>query len=336
MSQMQWKQYAEKHGLQFENGRVFGWRDGFFFTLSRRKGRKRLHVLMPQKELDQGESPTDEKQLQVSILRRKAVQALVETLQEFSLMRTEQFSDNGSISIEFEGDLDDVIRMERFLDDVFARFVRLGVRPEKICRHCQALLDNNGIPVQYAQDVYPLHEGCATAVASGAAENKQIGGNLLTGLLGAGIGATIGAILWAILYMQNFITSLAGIFTGFLVSWGYRLLRGPRGRIIIVVVIVFVIISVILGEVGAVSYLSAQHYNEMLKGLTANESMTITPSQYIRLVWQLFLSRPEYIRILLRDIGLGLLFSFLGCVGMLRKFALEASTAKPRRLTSTL
>lgn len=82
--------------------------------------------------------------------------------------------------------------------------------------------------------------------------NTETQGSVVRGVIGAVLGALIGAAIWCVVAIgTEKIWSLIGLAIGFIVGFGYDLLKGRKGTIRMVVVLVCVIVSVVGGTIAA-------------------------------------------------------------------------------------
>lgn len=94
-------------------------------------------------------------------------------------------------------------------------------------------------------------------------ETQEKQGSVVRGLIGAVLGALIGAAIWcAVAIGTEKIYSLIGFVVGLLVSYGYDLLKGRKGTIRMIIVLVCVILSVVVGTIGAYGWWLHDWYEE--------------------------------------------------------------------------
>ena len=164
-------------------------------------------------------------------------------------------------------------------------------------------------------------ESCASRLIeldkAGGAEPKGSKGSYLTGALGAASGAVIGGILWILVARLGFVSSLVGLIMAFLSKTGYEMLNGRRGRgkAAIIATMVF------LGVVGAVFTFYPIELREAL-------GPELPLSFWIGTVLIGFVSDSELFWIIMKDLGIGLLFALLGSYGIVSGILKEAAGAK--------
>lgn len=141
-------------------------------------------------------------------------------------------------------------------------------------------------------------------------------GSVITGFIGAALGALIGAAAWAaVAVMLEIITALIGLLIGFLAGKGYDLFKGRQGKAKVVCVVLAVIIGVVAG-VGA-TYVWQIHdaYNEAYGSLQGVNSVFVrSEDDFFRTI----LEDSEVQSEILKNLAMGLVFAFLGCIGLLR------------------
>ena len=171
-----------------------------------------------------------------------------------------------------------------------------------------------------------MHDSCAQkAVRDVEGENErrkqEDNGSYLTGAIGAGVGALLGAVVWALVLMAGYVASIIGLLIGWMSNKGYDLLRGKKGKGKIAILIVSVILGVVLGTLGADVISLAQYM-----GTPEMEGFTVTDIPVMLMV--LFLEDPEYRRITLGNIGMGLVFAALGVYWLVIRTSKEVADEK--------
>lgn len=149
-------------------------------------------------------------------------------------------------------------------------------------------------------------------------------GSYLTGLLGALLGAVIGAVLWCLVMQLGVIASLVGFAIGWLAEKGYRLLKGKDGTGKVVILIVAVIIGVLLGTFGAHAvdwYQAIAEYYPNAAATIDGREVAVTYSDIPRLILYYLGNDSEYLGDTVKDVLLGLLFAFMGVMGILKSAA---------------
>lgn len=144
--------------------------------------------------------------------------------------------------------------------------------------------------------------------------------NLLLGIAGALLGALLGALVWAIVGAFGYIASIVGLLIAFLAAKGYDLLRGPQGIIKLIVLIFCVILAVSIGNAGA--YLWAVHagYTEAVSEMgPVEQQLVMSEAEYLRSVLPELVNDPQIQQEFLKDMGVGLLFAVVGCIGLLKQ-----------------
>ncbi len=164
-------------------------------------------------------------------------------------------------------------------------------------------------------------EDCASKLGElerdGAAERKDNKGSYLTGVLGAASGAVMGAILWVLVARLGFVSSLVGLVMAFLAKTGYEMLNGRRGRGKAVIIAV----AVFLGVVGAVFTFYPIEIREAL-------GPELPFSFWLQTVMIGFVNDSEVFWLIMKDLGIGLLFALLGSYGIVSGILKEANAAK--------
>lgn len=168
-------------------------------------------------------------------------------------------------------------------------------------------------------------------------------GSLVRGIVGAALGAFTGALLWALVGMLGYIAAIVGFAIAWLVTFGYDHAGGTQGLPRVAVVFLAMVASVVLGNAFQVEWqlrdawrqhrakldetvemlfreapdlaaLEGEAREEALEGMRAGVE-GITYGEFRSEV----LHDPDVRRDLLKNLGMGLVFAFLGGFGFLRK-----------------
>lgn len=168
-------------------------------------------------------------------------------------------------------------------------------------------------------------------------------GSLVRGIVGAALGALAGALLWALVGLLGYISALVGFAIAWLVTFGYDHAGGVQGLPRVVVVFLAMVASVVLGNAFQVEWqlrdawrqhrakldetvemlfreapdlaaLEGEAREEALEGMRAGVE-GVTYGEFRSEV----LRDPDVRRDLLKNLGMGLIFAFLGGCGFLRK-----------------
>ena len=205
-----------------------------------------------------------------------------------------------------------------------------------------------------------------------AMESQPKPGSVLRGAVGALLGALIGAIPWAIVFMLGYVTSLFGLLIGFLSNWFYGKFGGKNNKLRVVVVILALIIGVGVGQVAGYTLMFVREYgtsggfeetNVTLEQYILNnwdlylisDEAVMLGNQYDRAVSNIpedergnLYTREEFIQVnsdplytsqhqalvneFLGNIGLGILFGVLGCLGVFAQLFKETQRRRVKAL----
>lgn len=200
-------------------------------------------------------------------------------------------------------------KLKAFIEFFMPLLPQYGATTANICTHCgmEMLQDNwkliNGVACN-------VHQSCAERINADA-ENEALAakeegkGSYFSGLIGALLGGIIGAIPWAIVLFLGYMASVVGILIGWLAERGYRLLKGKNGKGKIVILAVAAIVGVVLGTFAVDWFTLSQM-------ISSGELAGFAQGDVPYIIITLFAEDPEYVRITLSNIGLGILFAFLG------------------------
>lgn len=202
--------------------------------------------------------------------------------------------------------------------------------------------------------------------------SRQREGSLARGILGAILGALLGAIPWVIVHVLGYVAGFAGWIIGGFANFFYKRFGGKDSRARIAVVLAAVVLGVILGQVAGTSIIFAHNYAEEggmdVFGMTRAQYIATCWDQYLiedqtamlsnaydRKLSNLSedmreqcMSRSEFIEFewnegyavyrvgavqeLFCDIGVGLIFGFIGCIGLFTRFGHKTAAGNIRKL----
>ncbi len=234
-----------------------------------------------------------------------------------------------AIEIVFHDNPGTMKKLSAFVDFFMPLLHEYGASPANYCPHCGMELteDNwkliNGI-------AYNLHPGCAEKIIAEAeneavAEKEEKKGSYFSGLIGALLGGLVGAIPWAIVLWFGYMASIIGIVIGWLAERGYKLLKGKDGKGKVVILAVAAIVGVVVGTF-AVDYVT------LAQMISAGELPGFEMGDIFYMIGVLLAEDPEYLRVTLSNIGMGLLFAFLGEWFFLKRAYKESKGFKMKNL----
>ena len=150
-------------------------------------------------------------------------------------------------------------------------------------------------------------------------------GSYARGLLGALLGAIVGALVWALVLNLGYIAAIVGCIIGWLAERGYRLLHGKKGKGKIVILILSVLLGVLLGTFAADAF-------TLMKMISGGELPGWTYGEIPTMLSILLTEDSEFLRATLSDLGLGLLFAYMGAFALLHRSSKEVATTKVQKL----
>lgn len=166
-----------------------------------------------------------------------------------------------------------------------------------ICTNCECTENlafyTNGVKTQL------LCETCGKNVLTQLENEKNKDTNYLKGFLASLAGAMVGSVLWIVLGAIGFVASIAGFLIALGAFTGYEKVKGKLTRKGIVLNVIAILIAFLFAQY-AVIYI-------ILRKDSPDWSILV----YIFATPMLF-SNPEFLKAVLQDMGLGLLFVVLG------------------------
>lgn len=297
------KKLAKENGMGISQGVAFGDLKGYATTLSEGMGFKTVAVTT---------KLTEDKKV---ILRARLAER--DLGREFRIEQV-QLSDEGVV-IQFLDNPGTMKKLEAFLVWFWPVLEEAGAGKSDICTECGRPIGADGVWKLVDEAAFHLHPACAqrmhrTLEIQQEQEKQEQAGTFGKGLLGAVLGALLGALVWAIVMSIGYVTAIVGVLICWLAGKGYQMLGGPRGQgkviALIVSILLGVVVGTVLGEALAVGQMILQGY---LPGATLADIPL--------LILTLLVEYPDYLRDILGNIGLGLLFAYAGAGYMLYKEA---------------
>lgn len=173
---------------------------------------------------------------------------------------------------------------------------------------------------------YHMHPTCSAKLQESVQSDEQRAreedkGSYLSGIVGAALGGLVGSAVWAVVLYLGYVAALVGLLIGWLENFGYKLLHGKNGRGKLAILIVIAILCVIIGTFGAEAITVVSMINSgELPGFTYGDALP--------LILAVMLNDSGYLTSVAGNIGLGLLFAFLGMFGVLRQAKQSTSGTK--------
>lgn len=302
------KKLAAEHGMKIAHGVAYGNFHGYACTLSEGAGWKRIAVATQFPDFARQEALREELG-QYNLTRDYRVQGLL--------------FEGKSIVITFQDNPGTMEKIRAFADWFFPKLWHYSATRSGACAHCGNEVSESDRWRLISGTAYPMHDICAQQVRSELeqeSDDRRLTdtGSYASGFFGALLGAVVGSVLWAIVLNFGFVASIIGFVIGWLAEKGYRLCRGRQGKGKLAILIIVTILGVLLGNLGADIIAIVQMINAgELPGLG-----------YGDIFWMfiVLLTDSEYITATLSNIGLGLLFAFLGIYSLLKRTKNEVSS----------
>ena len=126
------------------------------------------------------------------------------------------------------------------------------------------------------------------------------------GILGAFLGMLVGAIVWAVVLKLGYVLGLLGLGIGFVACKGYDLLKGKQGKGKIVILFLAVIVAVVLGTAGGLTW-------------SIMETMQTdgVPMEYFEEYVQILFSNENLVAAVVSDTLQGIVFAIAGALGLI-------------------
>lgn len=281
-------------GLQVVSGSVCGNFKGYFIRMNDGAGIKEMNLCYFTEE--------SEKKIKINSFieenkKNYRINFFTETPTGISFVFADTFS---TISI-----------MKDFLDVFVSYLNSLEIKGADFCSVCGKSLD---APPEFqfrGNITYYGHRSCMQndpyndfdAVTE---SNKSYG----KGIVGALLGMIVGAIPMIILSQMGWYAGIAGFILGFVIKKGYEILGGKLGNLKLPIIILFACLGVLFVtfcDCAIATY-----------GFWMEENLVPTFFELIDSTFSVMFD-PENTTFLMQELGLGFLFTALGCYSVLKK-----------------
>jgi hypothetical protein len=232
-------------------------------------------------------------QLKIAVLAKKKI---------YKLARFE--NKNNVLNFVINSDTNAQKNMERvneLLHDLTSLLAQLGLANG--CKLCASDVPVDAVRI--GADVAGVCAECQEKLKqefTGNVEKNAFEGNYFTGIIGALLGSLVGAALWLLVSYLGFYASIVGFVMAFLAQYGYRLFKGRIQRGMPVIILLAVIFGLMAANTVEIAIGLAQ---DPEVGLTFVESLRIAPQAFYN-------TEYFYVDKVWGNVGLGLLFAFLG------------------------
>lgn len=227
------------------------------------------------------------------------------------------------ISVVFLDNPGTMKKIQAFLNWFMPLLEESGATMVNTCNECGCEIVGDDSWALIDGVAHHMHTACKESLKTQLAEEAQQyaeeqTGSYLTGVLGAVGGALIGALVWAVVLLLGYIASIVGLLIGFLAEKGYNLAKGKQGRGKILALVIAIILGVVLGTFAADAI-------DLAMAIGSGELPDFVYGDILPLILFLFAEDVEYMRAVLSNCGMGLLFAALGVWGILRKTKKEVT-----------
>lgn len=306
------KKFAQANGMTVKGGVAYGAYRGIHITMAEGAGWKSVSVAAYLEGAEQTErilgwlnDPARKKEYRIQ-----------------GCAVTDPSVHPGAVQIAFLDNPGTMKKIEAFLPQLADLLVAQGVKSVGVCHAC-GMPDSGAADIKLGQNVYRLHETCASHVEAelaDEAEEKKTTGSVASGILGAGLGALIGLIPWVIVYALGYMASVLGLLIGVCAKKGYDLAHGKQTKAKGIVILICVVLAVIVAELVGIVALT------YVEGLEYGMSLT----EVVVLVFDWILR--EGMLDVIKETAVGLFFALLGVGQLLIETFRETKTAKISRL----
>lgn len=308
------KKLANQYGMRVSGGIAYGSLMGFATTLRDGADIKRIDIATRFADMEQ-QKAFEAALYAVDTKRQYRVQSLV--------------INHRSINVVFHDTIGTMKKIEAFIAWFYPLLGQYGAQKADICTECGTQITAGS---WYVVDgiAYHMHDACAEHVAqelnADAQQRKEEDtGSYISGFIGALIGALLGSVVWALVLYAGYVASLVGLVIGWLAEKGYTLLKGKQGKGKVVILIIVIIVGVLIGTL-------LPSVVELVQMIGAGELPGITYGEIPAVILMVMAEDAEYMRGMLANAGIGLLFAALGVFALLRKTKQEVTGVTIKKL----
>lgn len=142
-------------------------------------------------------------------------------------------------------------------------------------------------------------------------------GSVLKGILGAFLGGLLGAVLWVLIGMLGYISGWVAFLITSFATKGYERLGGRRGLAQTITVVIVTLLCIVLGCVSVYGVTIVQEYNDLSDLNTFEQTMFYKTYPNVTSFAEAVLTDEEVQQSILKDLGVGLLFSLFGLIPLM-------------------
>ncbi len=160
----------------------------------------------------------------------------------------------------------------------------------------------------------PLCGECYRSIADAKKIEANLPNNYALGMVGSLLGAVIGSVLWIVIGAIGFYASIAGYAIAFAAFKGYEVVNAKKTRVGIVINVSAIVIALLLAQYVGVFIDVVKEYPT----LTVSQFVTVTPE---------LVKDMEFVKGMLPNMALGLLFAILGSYRVIKNNYQQANHA---------
>ncbi len=317
------KRLAEEKGMQVEGGMAYGLLKGCLVSMSEGAGYKRMGLYIGKKQ-ETRRAEQGELSLEVNPARQAAdfIQDKAADFKRYRIMGkghrlpgVEAFPERGVVVVNFFDNPGTMKCIENFIEEVLPAIAT--VSRVDVCAGCGEECSDSPTLLQLSEGaVAPMHQACARAYLSDqedARYDPEKKTHIFLGVVGAILGALLGAALWAVVGAFGYMASFVGAAIAFFSAKGYDLMGGRPGWVKAITLVFCIILAVCLGNAASIVW---EIHQIFLEETAAYGTLPITEGEYILEVFRVLIQDSEFVASVSKDLGVGLLFGFLGGYGM--------------------
>lgn len=308
------KKFADENNMISGHGMAYGDLRGYAVTLTEGSGYKRMAIAAT--------FPNEEK--------KSALRAFLDS-SDLSQYRVKSIVLTGiSMDITFLDNPGTMTKIRDFTDWLFPQLQNYEISGISTCVECKKSLSSSDGWRLISDVAVPLHDACFEKLSDEirkeeAQRREAAGGSYVSGFIGGLLGALLGAVLWALVMSVGYVASIIGYLIGWLANKGYDLLRGKQGPGKIAIIVIVTIIAVIIGSFGS-------DVIALISMINGGELPGIGYGDIPNIIFLMLSEDTAYLTATLMNLGLGLVFAFLGVFTILKTAKKQTGNKKIRNL----
>ncbi|HBL83742.1 MAG: hypothetical protein A2Y17_08620 [Clostridiales bacterium GWF2_38_85] len=306
------KKLGEENGLKVVSGSVCGDYKGYFVRMNEGAGYKKIDFCFT---VENSENQYKINEFVGEVQKKYLINAYTQTLT--------------GVAIVFSDTFGTMTRIKDFLQEFIPVLDNYKAKGVKYCAVCGNTIEGSPFYQFRGDTTYYGHQSCMQKDTQENDHELPVEDNktYVKGVIGSFLGMIIGVIPMIILAQMGWYAGLAGLLLGIIIKKGYEILGGKFGKGKLVTIITFAFIGVFFATFCNFAIATYGYFMEENYSPSFIELITGT----IKIMFH-----PDNQAILIENLGLGFLFTGLGCFSVFKQvnneIQVQNTTAQVREL----